>query len=116
LRYCLSSKADNQAILSEHDVSLQDATMKATSRVCCEPRSGERYDNPRETRERRLSALGDVAIKEGTLVQVLLPAEGELGSQRRSIKELPFYGMWSDRDDIIDGVTYVNALRNNPRG
>lgn len=60
--------------------------------------------------------LEDVAIKEGTLVQVNVPAEGELGSKRRSIKDLPFYGMWADRDDIIDGVSYVNALRNNPRG
>ena len=31
-------------------------------------------------------------------------------------EHLPFYGMWADRDDIIDGVSYVNALRNNPRG
>jgi predicted DNA-binding antitoxin AbrB/MazE fold protein len=60
--------------------------------------------------------LGDVAIEEGTVVQVLLPVEGELGSKRRSIKDLPFYGMWSDRDDIIDGESYVNRLRNNSRG
>ncbi len=60
--------------------------------------------------------LEDVTIKEGTLVQVHVPAEGGPGTKRRSIKDLPFYGMWADRDDIIDGVTYVNALRNNPRG
>jgi hypothetical protein len=24
--------------------------------------------------------------------------------------------MWADRADIIDGVSYVNTLRNNPRG
>ncbi len=24
--------------------------------------------------------------------------------------------MWADRDDLIDGVTDVNALRNNLRG
>jgi hypothetical protein len=36
--------------------------------------------------------------------------------KRRSIKDLPFYGMWADRDDIVDGLTYVNTLRNNPRG
>jgi predicted DNA-binding antitoxin AbrB/MazE fold protein len=59
--------------------------------------------------------LGDVAIKEGTVVEVLLPVEGELGGKRRSIKDLPFYGMWSDRDDITNGVSYVNTLRNNPR-
>jgi hypothetical protein len=36
--------------------------------------------------------------------------------KRRSIKELLFYGIWADRDDITDGVSYVDALRNNPRG
>jgi predicted DNA-binding antitoxin AbrB/MazE fold protein len=60
--------------------------------------------------------LEDVAIKEGTLVQVHVPVEAERSSQRRSIKDLQFYGMWADRDDIIDGVSYVNSLRNNPRG
>ena len=59
--------------------------------------------------------LEHVAIKEGTVVQVHVPADGELGSKRRSIKDLPFYGMWADRDDIIDGVSYVDTLRNNPR-
>jgi len=60
--------------------------------------------------------LEDVAIKEGTIVEVNVPAESEPSRKRRSIKDLPFYGMWADRDDITDGVSYVNALRNNPRG
>jgi predicted DNA-binding antitoxin AbrB/MazE fold protein len=60
--------------------------------------------------------LEHVTIKEGTVVQVHVPVEGEFGGKRRSIKDLPFYGMWADRDDIIDGVSYVDALRNNPRG
>jgi hypothetical protein len=60
--------------------------------------------------------LEDVAIQEGTVVQVHVPVKGERGSNRPSIKDLPFYGMWADRDDIIDGVSYVDALRNNPRG
>ena len=45
-----------------------------------------------------------------------VPVKGERGSNRPSIKDLPFYGMWADRDDIIDGVSYVDTLRNNPRG
>jgi len=57
-----------------------------------------------------------VAIEEGTVVQVYVPADREPGSKRRSIKDLPFYGMWADRDDIVDGVSYVDTLRNNPRG
>jgi len=59
--------------------------------------------------------LEHVAIKEGTVVQVHVPVDGEPRSTRRSIKDLPFYGMWADRDDIIDGVSYVDTLRNNPR-
>jgi predicted DNA-binding antitoxin AbrB/MazE fold protein len=60
--------------------------------------------------------LEDAAIQEGTLVEVYVPAGSETAGKRRSIKELPFYGMWADRDDIIDGVSYVNTLRNSPRG
>ena len=60
--------------------------------------------------------LENVAIKEGTVVEVHVPPEGEPARGRRSIKDLPFYGMWADRDDIADGVSYVNALRDNPRG
>jgi len=57
-----------------------------------------------------------VQMKEGTVVEVLVPAEREAAGQRRSIKDLPFYGMWKDRTDIGDGVDYVNSLRDNPRG
>ena len=57
-----------------------------------------------------------VQMKEGTVVEVLVPAEQEPERKRRSIKDLPFYGMWKDRTDIGDGVDYVNKLRDNPRG
>jgi predicted DNA-binding antitoxin AbrB/MazE fold protein len=57
-----------------------------------------------------------VQMKEGTVVEVLVPAEQEPAGKRRSIKDLPFYGMWKDRTDIGDGVDYVNRLRDNPRG
>jgi hypothetical protein len=60
--------------------------------------------------------LEEVAIKEGTVVEVLLPAGSESPRGRRSIKDLPFFGLWADRDDITDGVSYVNDLRDNPRG
>ena len=59
--------------------------------------------------------LGDVQIKEGTVVAVLIPAEQQPTGKRRSIKDLPFYGMWKDRTDIGDGVEHVNKLRDNPR-
>ena len=60
--------------------------------------------------------LADVEIKEGTVVEVLVPAEQRPAGKRPSIKDLPFYGMWKDRADISDGVEYVNKLRDNPRG
>jgi hypothetical protein len=42
--------------------------------------------------------------------------ESQPARKRPSIKDLPFYGMWADREDITHGVSHVNALRNNPRG
>jgi hypothetical protein len=60
--------------------------------------------------------LENVNIKEGTIVEVRVPSEGEPQGKRPSIKDLPFYGMWADRDDITDGVSYANKLRDNPRG
>jgi hypothetical protein len=58
--------------------------------------------------------LGDVEIEEGTLVEVHVPAPRPV--KPSSIRELGFVGMWADRDDISDGVSYVNKLRDNPRG
>src|SRR5438445_555560 len=56
--------------------------------------------------------LESVAIEEGTLVEVHVPVEAEERPRKgRSIKDLPFFGMWADRDDIADGVSYVDQLR-----
>ena len=60
--------------------------------------------------------LESVQMKEGTVVEVYVPAEQQSGSERHSIMDLPFFGMWKDRTDIGDGVEYVNRLRDNPRG
>ncbi len=63
-----------------------------------------------------LRPLEIVRMKEGTVFEVLVPADREAAGKLRSIKDLPFYGMWKNRTDIGDGVDYVNRLRNNPRG
>jgi predicted DNA-binding antitoxin AbrB/MazE fold protein len=63
-----------------------------------------------------LRPLEDVRIKEGTVVEVLVPVEQLPARKRPSIKDLPFYGIWKDRADIGTGVDYVNKLRDNPRG
>ena len=57
--------------------------------------------------------LDVVHIKEGTIVDVHLPQEEK--AKPRSIRELGFAGMWANRDDITDGRSYVNRLRNTPR-
>ena len=55
--------------------------------------------------------LEDVKIKEGTVVEILVPVEQQPSGKRPSIKDLPFYGIWKDRVDIGDGVDCVNKLR-----
>jgi hypothetical protein len=57
--------------------------------------------------------LEDVRIEEGTVVEVSVPAAGN--RRNRSLRELGAFGMWADNDDIADGVTYVDRLRDNPR-
>jgi hypothetical protein len=52
-------------------------------------------------------------FEEGTVVEVSVP-QGE-NAQPRSIRDLGFAGMWAYRDDIKDGVSYVNQLRDNTR-
>jgi predicted DNA-binding antitoxin AbrB/MazE fold protein len=46
--------------------------------------------------------LHHVSIKEGTVVEVLLPVEAPARSP--SIADSPFAGMWKDREDIADSV------------
>ena len=58
--------------------------------------------------------LEDVQIQEGTVVEVYLPAAGD--RRPKSVRDLGAFGMWADRDDVPDGVSYVNRLRDNPRG
>lgn len=58
--------------------------------------------------------LTTVEIKEGTIVDVYVPHQEK--AKPRSIRDLGFAGMWADRDDIADGLSYVNRLRDDPRG
>ncbi len=58
--------------------------------------------------------LAVVDLKEGTIVEVRVPHEEK--RKPSSIRDLGFIGMWADRDDIADGVSYVNRLRDTPRG
>jgi len=54
--------------------------------------------------------LEDVTLAEGTRVEVQIPDE----QQRRrpkSVREYAAFGMWADRDDIPDGMTYEDRMR-----
>ena len=60
--------------------------------------------------------LEDVPVKEGTEVDVYPRREhaGKPDKSKRpwkSVKEISAYGIWKDRDDIGDGVDYVNRIR-----
>lgn len=57
--------------------------------------------------------LANVEIKEGTIVDVYAPHQEK--AKPHSIRDLGFAGRWADRDDITDGLSYVNRLRDNPR-
>jgi predicted DNA-binding antitoxin AbrB/MazE fold protein len=58
--------------------------------------------------------LEDVELEEGTVVEVRVSEQKN--DKPKSIQDLGFTGMWADRDDITDGVSYVNRLRENSRG
>jgi predicted DNA-binding antitoxin AbrB/MazE fold protein len=59
--------------------------------------------------------LQDVPIKEGTVVEVLLPAEAP-AKRPPSIADSLFAGMWKDREDMADSVEYIDRLRRELHG
>jgi len=58
--------------------------------------------------------LDKIELEEGTVVEIHVNG-GNTARKPMSIRELGFVGMWADRADIKDGVSYVNSLRDNPR-
>ena len=59
--------------------------------------------------------LQDVAIQQGTVVEVHVPEETPT-NRPRSIGDSPFVGMWKDREDMVDSVEYINRLRRELHG
>lgn len=55
--------------------------------------------------------LEDVKLPEGARVEVHVDETAEQSPLPKSLRELAAFGMWADREDIPDGVTYVNRLR-----
>ena len=58
--------------------------------------------------------LVEVKLEEGTTVEIHFNHQ-QTARKAPSIRELGFAGMWADRDDIKDGVSYVNRLRDQSR-
>jgi predicted DNA-binding antitoxin AbrB/MazE fold protein len=58
--------------------------------------------------------LEEIELKEGTVEEIHVNS-GETTSKPLSIRELGFAGMWADRAEIKDGVSYVDSLRDSPR-
>jgi predicted DNA-binding antitoxin AbrB/MazE fold protein len=54
--------------------------------------------------------LREVKLKEGTVVEIHVNRE-DTPRRIQSVRELGFAGMWANRADIQDGLSYVNTLR-----
>jgi predicted DNA-binding antitoxin AbrB/MazE fold protein len=54
--------------------------------------------------------LEDVNLTEGTRVEVRVPGEKQ-GQRPKSVRDFAAFGMWADRADIPDGVTYEDRVR-----
>ena len=54
--------------------------------------------------------IGEVKLEEGTTVEIHINHE-KIARETQSIRELGFSGMWADREDITDGISYINRLR-----
>lgn len=56
--------------------------------------------------------LDEVKLKEGTVLEIYVSPDDK---KRASLKDFSFVGMWKERRDIPNGLSYVDRLRNNPR-
>jgi hypothetical protein len=54
--------------------------------------------------------LEDVKLTEGTRVEVHV-SEDAAPKRPTSVRDTPIFGMWVDREDIPDGVTYEDRIR-----
>ena len=54
--------------------------------------------------------LEEVKLAEGTLVTISVPVAAP-PKRPKSVRDSPVFGMWADRDDIPDGVTYEDRMR-----
>jgi len=55
--------------------------------------------------------LEDVNLTEGATAEVHVCDAAERPPLPKSLRELAAFGMWANRDDIPDGVTYEDRIR-----
>jgi hypothetical protein len=68
--------------------------------------------------------LQPVSIQEGTLIEVQVDSAGpraqanvaEPGAPVTALFDSGAFGLWQDREDIVDSVEFVNELRSRVRG
>jgi predicted DNA-binding antitoxin AbrB/MazE fold protein len=60
--------------------------------------------------DRVFKPIGEVKLEEGTTVEIHVNYE-KTTERATPIRDLGFAGMWADREDITDGLSYVNRLR-----
>jgi len=56
--------------------------------------------------------LEEVKLKDGTVLEIYISSNNK---KRASLKNFSFAGMWENRVDVTDGLSYVDRLRDNPR-
>lgn len=49
--------------------------------------------------------------KKGPKSRSIRSEQKTISTKPKSVRELGFFGMWKDRDDIGTGVEYVNRIR-----
>lgn len=68
--------------------------------------------------------LQAVSIQEGTLIEVQVDCAGpraqtnmlEPGAPLTALFDSGAFGLWQEREDIVDSVAFVNELRSRVRG
>ena len=58
--------------------------------------------------------LRKVRLRKGTVVEIHVDRE-DTRRKVQSVRALGFAGMWANRSDIKDGMSYVNRLRELPK-
>lgn len=67
------------------------------------------------SRQGKLKIPAGVSLPVGQIEVILLceGGNGKLKKRKKPLSQHPFVGMWADREDIVDSVTFATDLRRN---